>query len=96
VGLLTNYQTEKIKEVRFVSVDDDGVQKLKLILYPIDAPHIEIEFANKVDLDGLFVSVIDFVAAINTLTADINEHIASSHSHPDLATHLALGLDASD
>lgn len=101
MGVLSNYITERIKTLRYVSVDDDGITKRKLVLHPYDTEHIEIELAG-VDLDTIkaelidtFVLITEFIVAIDAVVDDLNNHIATPHAHPDLATHVALGLEAS-
>lgn len=47
MGVLTNYITERIRDFRYVSVDDDGVTKKKLFFKPLDEEEY-IEF----DLSG--------------------------------------------
>lgn len=45
------------------------------------------------DASDLLVAV---TAALAAMQAEIDEHVATPHGHPDLADHLALGLDAAD
>ncbi len=40
--------------------------------------------------------VSDTSDIIEAMQAELDDHIATPHAHPDLATHLALGLDATD
>lgn len=87
------YDSTEIVSVEYL-VDDNGSKFL--VLKKNNGELVEFEGLNSFQLDELYVPVSEFVTAINTLTADLNEHIATQHAHPDLSTHLALGLDAAD
>lgn len=53
MGVLTNYITERIRDFRYVSVDDDGITKKKLFFKPLDEEeYIEFDLSGAEGITG--------------------------------------------
>lgn len=72
------------------------------LLNPPPEPSIEgVDIATQVELDAAVAAAITTLSAavqasLDALQAEHDDHVATAHGHPDLATHLAMGLDATD
>ncbi len=72
------------------------------LLNPPPEPDLDgVDIATQVELDTAVAAAIATLtatmqAAVTALQDEHDDHVATAHGHPDLATHLAMGLDASD
>lgn len=70
----------------------DGQATVGAVVSTFLIPDISPDVADTgaaVDLSALTASVV-------AVAVDVDDHVATPHGHPDLATHLGLGLDAAD